>query len=61
MSKIIVVNKKDTLILHARCRMTKESIEREVKWFKEVMGIKVKIIDATYGIAGIEEHGKGVR
>ena len=57
MGTIIVLDKGDTLILHAHRIMTRESMEKEAKWFKEVMGIDVKIIDDRYEIEGIEEHG----
>lgn len=40
--------------------MNKQTMVREVKWFKDEMNLNVKIIDARYEIAGVEENGERV-
>lgn len=61
MAEVILIKKEDVLILHAKYRMRHEDMEREAKWFRDKMGIEVRIIDGVYDIAGVEEHGKGIR
>ena len=60
MASIITVNPGDVIILKTDSMMNKQTMVREVKWFKEEMNLNVKIIDARYEIAGVEENGKGI-
>lgn len=60
MASIITVNPGDVIILKTDSMMNKQTMVREVKWFKEEMNLNVKIIDARYEIAGVEENGERV-
>ena len=61
MASIITVNPGDVIVLKTDSMMNKQTMVREVKWFKEEMNLNVKIIDARYEIAGVEENGERIR
>ncbi len=60
MASVIVVNPEDTIILKTYHTMNKQTMVQEVEWFKDEMGLNVKIIGARYEIAGVEKNGKGI-
>lgn len=60
MAEIIVINPEDALVLKYNGILSKKRMEEEAKWFKDKMGLNIKIIDERYEIAGIEESGKRV-
>ncbi len=60
MASVILLNPEDAIILKTDRIMNKQTMVQEVKWFKDEMGLNVKIIDARYEIAGVEKNGKGI-
>ncbi|MDO4471355.1 MAG: hypothetical protein Q4C84_16090 [Bacillota bacterium] len=60
MSEIIVMQEDDVLILRAKMCMRDEDKIKVREWFKEQMGLNVKIIDGRYDVVGVEKHGERV-
>lgn len=60
MSEIIVMQEDDVLILKAKMCMRDEDKIKAKEWFRERMGLNVKIIDDWYNVVGVEKHGKRV-
>lgn len=61
MAGVIMLKEGDALILKAKGKIAHEDAEREAEWFRNKMGIEVRIIDDTYDIAGVEERGERIR
>ncbi len=60
MAEVIMLKEGDALILKTNCKITHEDAEREAEWFRNKMGIEVRIIDDMYDIAGVEERGERI-
>lgn len=58
MAEIIVINPEDAPVLKYNGILSKKRMEEEAKWFKDKMGLNVKIVDARYEIEGVEENGE---
>lgn len=60
MAEVIILKEGDALILKAKGKIAHRDAEREVEWFRNKMGIEVRIIDDTYDIEGVEERGERI-
>lgn len=47
MAEVIILKEGDALILKAKGKIAHRDAEREVEWFRNKMGIEVRIIDDT--------------
>ena len=54
---MIEIESGDSLVLKAKGMMRREDMEDARKWFKEAMGLDVKIIGPEYEIEGVERNG----
>ena len=55
--KPIVIHPDDVVLLRSRCKLRNETMEEIAEWYREHMGLKVKIINAEFEIEGIERDG----